>query len=193
MRVYARNSWSRSNRSSCRDIRQKCTIYGSETLLIFRLAPATLHPPVTMPSNKYHFFCAIIGKGSPPIVEINKNLTVGDLKAEIKRLASRSLALIDAHDLTLYQVNIAAAEAPTQVTEAISHSATCSEAMRAIPSQVIRTIRHTVGDTHKKLTNPFQELSNLFPSAPARRTLQILVELPQGESIVSIGSGALLR
>ena len=142
------------------------------------------------PSNRYQFFCAIIGKETPPVVGINKNLTVGDLKNEIKKMAPQALALIDAHDLTLYQVNIAAAEALTQVTEAISQSATCSEAMRAIPSQVIRTIPRTVGDTHKKLTNPFQELSTLFPSRPAKRAIHILVELGQGESIDSIESGA---
>ena len=133
------------------------------------------------------FYCAIIGRNDNDIFPINihEAQTVGELKDEIKKKGETTGP---AHTLTVHQVNVAAADAHIQVMEAISQSVTCSqamEAMKAIHPQLIRAIPHT-GDTHKRLTNPFQELSTFLPPTPVQGTIYILVELPQGESIDSM-------
>ena len=123
----------------------------------------------------YPLFCAIIGdKEAFPIIVLETE-SVGELKVRIKAEKAQTLAPVAASALTLYKVDIPVAEAYPEVMRAISQSATCAQVLRAIQPQ------NTVEDT-LKLTNPFHELSTIYPSTPARYTIHILVQLPPGES-----------
>ena len=125
----------------------------------------------------YALVCAIIGDKETFEFDIQETETVGGLRNRIKAEKAQTLASVGARNLTLYKVDIAAADAYSEVMHAISQSATCAQVLRAIPQ-----LQNTVEDTVKELTNPFHKLSTIFPSTPAENTIHILVQLPPCES-----------
>ena len=123
------------------------------------------------------FYCAIIGRNDNDIfpVAINEARTVGELKDEIKKKAETTSP---AHTLTLYQVNID-----------ISRDGACEHVMEKLSQNTTYTqeIQDLSTKPKRVLTNPAFKLSKYFkePDVP-KETIDILVELPPGESIDSI-------
>ena len=110
-------------------------------------------------------FCAIISENSLIPIKFNGTQTVGELKDVIKAKAAQTLALVDAHTLTLYKVNID-----------ISNKETSPGVMKQISQSSIKVDRQEL--------DPVDNLSEYWGESdlPKRKTIHILVQMPRGES-----------
>ena len=126
-----------------------------------------------MPRN---LFCAILGENSPLSVPFDETQIVDELKKLIKKEAAQTLASVDAHNLTLYEVNIdiSSDEALKQVTGKVSQNTTYTQEIQDLSTKPKRA-----------LTNPAEDLSEYWGEDLPKKTIHVLVELPQGESIDS--------
>jgi hypothetical protein len=113
---------------------------------------------------RYKIFCFLPGDSAVFPVKISETRTVAELKKRIKKETHR-LAAVDAHEVTLYRVDIDASDMKKAIDEA----------------ETIFQGLSTSGNV--ELLNPVDELKGVFKTGFAGRTIHILVQPPRGKSI----------
>ena len=122
----------------------------------------------------YTLVCIIIGDKIPFAITGEKFWPVGELEKEIKRNKENGLTNVEATDLMLYKANID-----------ISNREECN-------NEVYNLSKHLT-NAEMKLFDPRQELSKIFQSlGPPEGKINILAQLPEGESIDSFDAVALV-
>jgi len=120
-------------------------------------------PPLPSSARQmsHPYWCFLAGDSSLfPVKFDHETATVGELKDKIKEKKPAMLGHIDSNHLTLYRVEIDASD-----------------------ENYISELNGLSLDKLEKLTNPMKRLSEIFAGGPAKTTIHILVEAPQGESI----------
>src|SRR5258706_8858926 len=114
----------------------------------------------------YTVTCAILGHRTAFSVKIDSNEQVSELKRQIRAEQFQALALFQASDLNLYKINIPVTPTYDAVIEPIYQ----------------RTVNVNEDD---ELKDPTAELEDVFPDGAPRKTIHILVKVPEGESFSS--------
>src|SRR5258706_277023 len=114
----------------------------------------------------YTVTCAILGHRKAFSVEIDRDKPVSTLKNKISAQEFQALASFQALDLKLYKINIPVTPTYDAAIEPIYQ----------------RTVNFNEDD---ELKDPTAELEDVFPDGAPRKTIHILVKVPEGESFSS--------
>ena len=116
-----------------------------------------------MEYTQYTLNCFVLGEADPFPVKIKKDQLVGELKDEIKS-KNRRLKEFDAHELTLYLLNVTGPDKQTRKDEIESKANALSS---LVELESLSDVSYYFGDS----------------DPPKKRTIHILVVPPQGKSI----------
>jgi hypothetical protein len=105
-------------------------------------------------SNKIRLFCILNGDSIPFSVELERNVTVDDLKKAIKNENISELEGIHSSKLVLWHVSIL-----------------------SVPKRQIELSNLTIQEKLKKL-DPTSEISEVFGNSPPKKTIHVIVERP---------------
>ncbi|SRR5258706_9032305 len=114
----------------------------------------------------YTVTCAILGHRNAFSVEIDSDKPVSTLKSKIRAEQFQALRSFQASDLKLYKINIPVTPTYNAAIEPIYQ----------------RTINFNEGD---ELADPTAQLEEVFLEGAPRKTIHVLVKVPEGESFSS--------
>ncbi|KAF9991786.1 hypothetical protein BGZ79_003981, partial [Entomortierella chlamydospora] len=128
-----------------------------------------------MTSEKVKLFCILDGDSTAFPVKVAADETVGELKKAIKGEKPNDLQDVDADKLVLFRVSVASSPKKQITLSKLIEEKEC---------------------TPKELEDPTSEISEVFSTAPAKKTVHVIVQRPAaapGATNVQVPQGQQLQ